>query len=401
MHSVRDEGKIIAIGRDSSVNHLIEPLRRFLNMEDVTEVCVNRPGEVFVEMNNVWQKYDVPELDIHRLQSIGVAVAAFTRNEVSDVNPILSAVLPPPGRERMQVILPPACEEDTISITLRKPGLSTRTMAQYEADNFFSFVKPITNELSMDELELMALKDSGKYLQFLLRAVELEKVIVIAGATGSGKTTFMKALMQSIPTTQRIVTIEDVPELFLPNHPNHVHLFYPSEAKASDGAPVTAASLLKSCLRMKPDRILLAELRGGETFDFINVCSSGHGGSITSVHAGSAQLAFARMANMTMQSEYGLQLPRAVIEQLLYLLVDVVLHVSNDPPPHGHGRHITELWYEPMRKRQETTADGTNAMQALAATNQTRVEVTQLREEVTKLRTEMTELESRLFRAGR
>jgi type IV secretion system protein VirB11 len=399
MHSGHSEDKVITIGRDSSVNHLIAPLRRFLNEDGVTEVCVNRTGEVFVEKDNVWQRHDVPELDLHRLKSIGVAVAAFTRNEVSDVNPILSAVLPPPGRERMQVVMPPACEEGTISITLRKPGLAMRTLAQYEAENFFSFVKPITNDLSPDEQELLALKESGKYLQFLLRAVELEKVIVIAGATGSGKTTFMKALMQSIPTTQRIITIEDVPELFLPNHPNHVHLFYPSEAKATDGAPVTASTLLKSCLRMKPNRILLAELRGGETFDFINVCSSGHGGSITSVHAGSAQLAFARMANMTMQSEYGLQLPRAVIEQLLYLLVDVVLHVSNDP--HGHGRHITELWYEPMRKRQETTTDGTNALQALDAINQTRAEVTQLRDDVSKLRTEMTELESRLFRAGR
>lgn len=399
MHSVPDEIKVIQIGRDSSVNHLIEPLRRFLSMEGVTEVCVNRACEVYVEVDNVWQRHEVPELDLHRLKSIGVAVAAFTRNEVSDVNPILSAVLPPPARERMQVVLPPACEEGTISITLRKPGLSTRTMAQYEADNFFSFVKPITDDLAGDELELMELKSAGKYLQFLLRAVEMEKVIVIAGATGSGKTTFMKALMQSIPTTQRIITIEDVPELFLPNHPNHVHLFYPSEAKASDGAPVTASTLLKSCLRMKPDRILLAELRGGETFDFINVCSSGHGGSITSVHAGSAKLAFARMANMTMQSEFGLQLPRAVIEQLLYLLVDVVLHISNDP--HGHGRHITELWYDPMRKRQESAADGAQALLALEAANQTRTEITSLREEVASFRGQLTELESRLFRAGR
>ncbi|MDA1379088.1 ATPase, T2SS/T4P/T4SS family [Plesiomonas shigelloides subsp. oncorhynchi] len=85
----------------------------------------------------------------------------------------------------------------------------------------------------------------------------------------------MKALMECVPKHQRIITIEDVPELFLPNHANRVHLFYPSEAQPND--PVTSAKLLKSCLRMKPDRIMLAELRGAETFDFINVNASGHG----------------------------------------------------------------------------------------------------------------------------
>ncbi|WP_150322252.1 ATPase, T2SS/T4P/T4SS family, partial [Enterobacter hormaechei] len=105
--------------------------------------------------------------------------------------------------------------------------------------------------------ELLQLKEKHDYVGFLRRAVQLEKVIVVAGETGSGKTTFMKALMQEIPQDQRIITIEDVPELFLPNHPNHVHLFYPSEAKEEENAPVTAAALLKSCLRMKPTRILL------------------------------------------------------------------------------------------------------------------------------------------------
>ena len=113
---------------------------------------------------------------------------------------------------------------------------------------------------------------------------------------------------------------------------------------------VTAAALLKSCLRMKPTRILLAELRGGETFDFINVAASGHGGSITSLHAGSTQLAFERMALMILQNRQGRTLPYSVIRRLLHLVVDVVIHVHNDIE-HGAGRHITEIWYEPWLKR--------------------------------------------------
>jgi len=141
--------------------------------------------------------------------------------------------------------------------------------------------------------------------------------------------------------------------LFLPSHPNHVHLFYPSEAKEEENAPVTSASLLRSCLRMKPSRILLAELRGGEAFDFINVAASGHGGSITSLHAGSPLLAFERLALMVLQNRQGRTLPYPVIRRLLYLVVDVVIHVHNDVESDA-GRHITEIWYDPMQKRVQT-----------------------------------------------
>ena len=174
--------------------------------------------------------------------------------------------------------------------------------------------------------------------------METGKTIVIAGETGSGKTTFMKALMQHIPTDQRIITIEDVPELLygLPKHENQVNLFYPSEA--TDKSTVTAASLMRSCLRMKPDRILLAELRGGETFDFLNVCLSGHSGSITSCHAGSCGQVFDYLALKVLQSSTGRELPYAVIQQLLHQVIDVIVHVHRN---RTFGRHITELFFNP------------------------------------------------------
>lgn len=342
------------IQRDASVNKLLQPLAQWMTQGDITEICVNRPGEVYCERETSdpaqkWVRYDCPEMDYHAAKSLGIAIAKFAnKGELAEDAPIMSAVLP--KGERIQVVMPPACEEGTISITIRKPSFKLRTLGDYAEQGFFKHIRPITGNLSPDELELLHLKREGDYVNFLRRAVQLEKVIVVAGETGSGKTTFMKALIQEIPQDQRIITIEDVPELFLPYHPNHVHLFYPSEAKEEENAPVTAASLLKSCLRMKPSRILLAELRSGETFDFINVAASGHGGSITSCHAGSAELTFERLALMVLQNRQGRTLPYDVIRRLLYMVVDVVVHVHNDV--HGDlGRHITELWYEPELKR--------------------------------------------------
>ena len=333
--------------RGASVKALMKPLARWMDDPEITEVCINRPGEVWCERQSRWETHRVPELTYAKVESLATAVATFSSNDVTEMRPILSAVLP--GGERIQVVIPPACEQGTISVTIRKPSFSVRTLADYESQGFFKHIRPIDSDLSPEEKELLSLKEQGNYIGFMRRSVQLEKVIVVAGETGSGKTTFMKALMQEIPQEQRIITIEDVPELFLPNHPNHVHLFYPSEAKAEDTA-VTAASLLKSCLRMKPTRILLAELRGGETFDFLNVAASGHGGSITSCHAGSAELTFERLGLMVLQNEQGRALPYEVIRRLLYMVVDVVVHVHNDA--YGdHGRHITELWYEPKAKR--------------------------------------------------
>lgn len=347
----------MSIDKSLSVKQLLMPLTQFLNDESVTEIVVNKPGQVYVEKHGQWESFESDDLKVltyNYLQSLGVAVAAFAGENVmfESTVPILSAVLP--GGERAQFVMPPACKDGTISITIRKPSFRIRKLETYASDGFFDKVRPAdkTNTIDAELVELYqhihdAPNVAEKRLQFLKRCVELNKNIVIAGETGSGKTTFMKSLMQAIPAHQRIITIEDVPELLygLPKHDNQVNLFYPSEAKSN--ASVTAASLLRSCLRMKPDRILLAELRGGETYDFLNVCLSGHGGSITSCHAGSCSGVFEYLALKVLQSETGKALPYNVIRKLLYLTIDVVIHIHNDRKV---GRHITEIWFDPSVK---------------------------------------------------
>jgi type IV secretion system protein VirB11 len=337
------------LDRSTSLRELLRPLAPFLGDDGVTEVAINRPGEVWTERGSLWRYHALPSVTLEVLRSMAITAARFASQDISENKPLLSATLP--EGERLQVVLPPACEAGTVSLTIRKPAKTNRSLSDYEGQGFFQHIRPKTKGPTPNDEKLIQLHRQKAYGEFFRLAVRSQKVIVVAGETGSGKTTLMKALMEEIPSEERILTIEDVPELFLKNHPNHVHLFYPSEAKEEENAPVTAASLLRSCLRMKPTRILLAELRGGETFDFLNVAASGHGGTITSCHAGSVELTFERLALMVLQNRQGRMLPYEVIRRLLNQVIDVVVHVHNDIHQ-GLGRHITELWFDPSTKQE-------------------------------------------------
>ena len=171
------------------------------------------------------------------------------------------------------------------------------------------------------------------------------QTIVVSGKTGSGKTTFMKGLVEEVPKHERLITIQDTAELTLPNHPNVVHLFYSKDAQGT--ARVTAKSLLEACLRMKPDRIFLAEVRGDECFYFVRLAASGHPGSITSVHAGSCALALEQMSLMIRETGAGGGLRMNEIKWLLGVVIDVIVQFDRDE----RGRFISELFYEPRRQR--------------------------------------------------
>lgn len=166
---------------------------------------------------------------------------------------------------------------------------------------------------------------------------------MVSGATGSGKTTFAKALIAHIPTHERLITIEDARELVAP-HRNLIHLTY-----ARDGRGISQAGvkeLLESALRMRPDRILLQELRDSAAFLYLrNVCS-GHPGSITTIHADSTALAFEQMTLLVREAEAGRDLPRADVRNLLVLLVDIVVQMRRV----GGRFAIMEVYFDPVRK---------------------------------------------------
>ncbi|EAJ3816722.1 P-type DNA transfer ATPase VirB11 [Campylobacter jejuni] len=292
----------------------------FLKDDNINEICYNGDNKIWVQNSKgLWECIDT-KLDFEQAGHFATASASFKKDKIDVSRPILSCILV--GGERMQIVIPPATKSE-----------------------LFEDLNPDDkNKIKPSDEELIKLYEARDYQNFISKAVSYGKNIIIAGETGSGKTTFMKTLIDFISLDDRIITIEDVEEIKFYEHKNFVQLFYPSEAKSTDF--LNSATLLKSCLRMKPDRILLAELRGAETYDFINVLASGHGGSITSCHAGSPEETFTRLALMTLQNPQGQCVPFEIIQKTLKDLIDIVVHIH----AHHGKRRISGIYFKEMER---------------------------------------------------
>ncbi|KQZ67826.1 MULTISPECIES: P-type DNA transfer ATPase VirB11 [unclassified Lysobacter] len=321
-------------------------IQDFMSSPDVTEICINKPGELYLETREGWKRIDVPTLTFERARQFCTAVVneSNTGQRITDADPVVSLTFP--TGQRAQFVIPPACDAGKVSITIRLPSKHNKTLQQYQDDGFFAQILESTHVLSDHDRELLELRASRNYSEFFKKAVQYKKNIVVAGATGSGKTTFMKSLVGHIPDVERLVTIEDARELFIAQ-PNVVHLLYSKGGQSTSN--VTAKSCMEACLRMKPDRIILAELRGDESFYFIRNCASGHPGSITSCHAGSTTQTWDQLALMVKASAEGSGLEFAVIKRLLMMTIDIVVHIK----AHAGQRHITGIDFNPERAQSE------------------------------------------------
>lgn len=342
-------------GDATSVVEFLRPLREQLDAPGVLEVCVNRPGELLVETTAGWKTLPAPAMTQERCLSLATAVATYCDQQINQERPLLSATLP--SGERIQFVIPPAVTRGTVSITVRKPSSVIKRLADFEREGLFerTAASDRGTDIEPHERELVDLRTQQRYADFLRLAVRRHQTIVVSGRTGSGKTTFMKGLIEEVPTHERLITIQDTAELTLPNHPNVVHLFYSKDAQGS--ARVTAKTLLEACLRMKPDRIFLAEVRGDECFSFVRLAASGHPGSITSVHAGSCALALEQMALMMRESGAGGGLTMPEIQRLLSIVVDVIVQFDRDE----RGRFVSGIAYMPRRRRLGHGANGAAA----------------------------------------
>ena len=333
-----------AISEDniSSLTHTLAPLRPILDNPRVTEVCINRPKEVFIQTYDGWSTETLPFADFYWCRDFAKLVGSATKQRIDEVTPILSATLP--TAERVQFVLPPATLAQRVSITIRRPSSKVRTLDELAAGGLFAQCLEATEELDPGEKELLSLKARRDYAEFIRLAVQLRKNIVVSGSTGTGKTTTSNALILEVPAGERLITIEDAEELILQRHPNSVRLLY---SKGAQGlAKVTPKTLLESCLRMRPDRVFLSELRGEEAFDYLRVIAA-HPGSITSIHGSTARLALVQIMLLVKQSEAGQSLETQDVWNLLYSLVDVVMQFGFD----GKNRFVKEVWYDPSAKR--------------------------------------------------
>jgi type IV secretion system protein VirB11 len=321
----------------SSLDHYSRPLRTLLDDPSVTELCMQHPGEVFLERGGEWARIAAPWATAAWARHFARLVATATEQRVNPETPLLSAALP--SGERVQVVLPPATWRDRVVIAIRRPSNEAWSLEQLANSGAFGTCRAVDGRPCSGIEELAARFSAGHWQTFLGDAVRARLNILVAGATGSGKTTLTKALIDEIPTDERLISIEDAAELTFQHHANSVRLFYSKDDQGR--ARVTPKQLLEASLRLRPDRILLAELRGEEAYYFLRNVSSGHPGSITSIHAGSAALAFDQLALLVKESPPGREMALADIHRLLHAVVDVVVHCARD----GATRRVSEVWW--------------------------------------------------------
>ncbi len=330
-------------GQRQLLEHHMAPVRALMEPVDVTELVINRPYEAGVEQGGKWTWHDVPEMSFDWLMTLARAAAAATKQDIRSDAPLVSTVLP--TGERCQFLIPPATLEGIVSVTMRKPSAVTLSLDDMIAGGVFADTAIAGRTIPDVDRRLMEMLQAKDWRGFLELAVVSRKNILISGATGSGKTTISKALIQLIPDHERLLTIEDARELTVP-HRNCVHMIYSKDDQGQ--AKIGPKQLLESALRMRPDRILLQELRDGTAFFYLRNVNSGHPGSITTVHANSAEGAFEQLTLLVKESEGGRDLGRDDIRGMLKSLIDVVLQAEK-----VDGRwKVKEVYFDPYSGEQ-------------------------------------------------
>ena len=300
------------------LNSYLAPFGEWLTCDDVTEILVNRPHEIWVERLGFAQmeRHDAPQIDSQLLERLAHQIARINHQGVSRESPLLAAILP--GGARVQMVLPPATRGH-VALAIRKHRLQDMTLESY----FEQSALPSVRNVADDSSKLAALLQKQDYLGFFRAAVAARKTILISGGTSSGKTTLLNALLKEIPQHERVIAIEDTPEIRLSSD-NALGLV--AVAGDQGEARVTVDDLMRASLRMRPDRLIVGELRGGETVTFLRAINTGHPGSISTVHANSPQGAFEQIAFMCMQA--GLGLGRLETMDYARSMIDVVIQLD-------------------------------------------------------------------------
>jgi type IV secretion system protein VirB11 len=300
----------------------LAPLNPWLDRADVTDLLVNAPGEVWFETRQGrMHRAEAPELTSKTLLRLAQQIAAASHQGVSREHPLLSATLP--DGARVQIVAPPATREH-LALAIRKHVVADLSLDTFDAAGTFSQTKRTdVSRVAVPDAELEALLRAGAIKAFLKRAVAIGKTILISGGTASGKTTFLNALLKETPSTQRIIAIEDAPEVAL-MHPNAVGLIAVKGALGE--ARVGLDDLMQAALRMRPDRLLVGEIRGAEAFTFLRAINTGHPGSMTTVHADSPRGALEQIAFMSMQA--GVNLSRSDVIDYARETIDIIVQLA-------------------------------------------------------------------------
>lgn len=290
-------------------------LDQIIKDEDITEVMINGPEDIFIEKKGQLQRLDKSFQSEKRLEDIVQRVVELAGREVNESNPIVDTRLP--DGSRVNVVLKPIAMNGPI-ITIRKFSkvpMSIEKLIEY---------KSITRNIA-------------DILQILVRA---KYNIFICGGTGSGKTTFLNAMSNFIPRDERVITIEDSAELQIHGIDNLVSL-ETRNANSSGSGEITIRDLIKSSLRMRPERIVVGEVRGAEAIDMLQAMNTGHDGSLSTGHANSSKDMLSRLETMVLTGASGL--PLEAVRQQISSAIDIIIHLSRLRDKSRKTMEITEL----------------------------------------------------------
>lgn len=290
-------------------------LDSIISDDTITEVMINGPDNIFIEQNGRLFKLDKQFESQRRLEDIIQRIVGMAGREVNQANPICDTRLP--DGSRVNVVLPP--------IALCGPTITIRKFSK----------TPMTIERLIAYGSLT--EEIAEKLQLLVKA---KYNIFISGGTGSGKTTFLNALSNYIPKDERVITIEDSAELQITGVENLVSL-ETRNANASGAGQITIRDLIKSSLRMRPERIVVGEVRGGEALDMLQAMNTGHDGSLSTGHANSTEDMLSRLETMVLQGSAGL--PLEAIRQQIASAVDIIIHLSRLRDKSRKTMEITEV----------------------------------------------------------
>lgn len=315
-------GKFISVGDKAALaDAVFSSIRGFgvldsiIHDDDVTEVMINGAKDIFIEKKGKLSRLNEGFESEEKLQDIIQRIVAQAGREVNQANPIVDTRLP--DGSRVNVVLPPISLKGSI-VTIRKFSKEPMTVEKLIA------YKSITPEIA----EVLKLLVKAKYNIF------------ICGGTGSGKTTFLNAVSNFIPSDERVITIEDSAELQIANVDNLVSLETRNANTAGVGA-ISIRDLIKSALRMRPDRIVVGEVRGAEALDMLQAMNTGHDGSLSTGHANSTNDMLSRLETMVLTGADGL--PLEAVRQQIASAVDIIIHLSRLRDRSRKTMEITEV----------------------------------------------------------
>jgi pilus assembly protein CpaF len=299
---------------DDSVRTFLKPLLPFLEDDSISEVMVNGPSEVFIERGGLIEKTDAKFIDEQALQAAVRNIAQFVGRRIDEMNPTLDARLP--DGSRIAAVFPP-CSRRGTTLSIRK----------------FSKASPTF----MDLIQRGSItKEAARFLDV---CIFLAKNTVVSGGTGSGKTTLLNVLGSRIPAKQRVIVVEDSSELKIKT--DHIVYFETRHADETGEGEVSVRDLIRSSLRLRPDRIIVGEVRGSEAIDLITAMNTGHGGSMGTVHANNPYDGLVRLETLAMMGD--VNVPPAAIRRQIASAIHVIVQIKRMSDGSRKVTHISEV----------------------------------------------------------